>query len=390
MKINPIAKFWSSEACRPNSGNTIDRTDSYVQTGHWDGLRIGLLAGDLLMQDLMRMEAAYMALNPRLEELTKSVSLALLDPLALERLRSTGKCSFTLPEAIFDLDHPGHYFRRIKTLAVNVPCVAGPQVGVTARVTMVANRYRANTELKEGCYCAQPNDSRFVANRGGIASISTSTAMNDSGLFEVALGDERYLPFEGAGVESSWTVELQHTLPTFDATTISDIILTIRYTAKHGGGTFRALVEDSLVHQVKTMAVQAARSGLFFAIDLRRDMPAEWHKLKTTGKVDILIAKRRLPWLAQAHGATISHTAFSGRADGNPPSLAIKFAGTNVTLAAPSGSPSGSSIVESAFSNAVVPAIDSSPSIEIATQTDRDNLQDLMLIAKLDLVDLLP
>ncbi len=181
------------------------------------------------------MEAAYMALNPRLEELTKSVSLALLDPLALERLRSTGKCSFTLPEAIFDLDHPGHYFRRIKTLAVNVPCVAGPQVGVTARVTMVANRYRANTELKEGCYCAQPNDSRFVANRGGIASISTSTAMNDSGLFEVALGDERYLPFEGAGVESSWTVELQHTLPTFDATTISDIILTIRYTAKHGG-----------------------------------------------------------------------------------------------------------------------------------------------------------
>jgi len=364
----------------------VGGTDSYVQVGHWDGLRKGLLAGDLLMQDLSRMEAAYMALNPRLEELTKSISLAMLDPLALERLRATGKCTFTVPEALFDLDHPGHYHRRIKTVAVSIPSVAGPQTSVAARVTMSADRYRANTDERAGAqpfqrYAGQPNDPRFVANRGGIVTFSTSTALNDSGTFEQSLSDERYLHCEGAGAESTWTIETQSVLPTFDATTISDVILTMRYTAKRGGGTFRKLVEDSLVHQVETMAVQTARSGLFFAIDLRRDMPAEWQQLKTTGAADIPIASRRMPWLAQAHGATISHTAFAGRAAGNPASIAIKLGATPVTLAAPAGS----KIAESAFSNAGLPVLDGTATISVPSAAERDKLEDLVLVAKLDL-----
>ena len=52
------------------------------------------MAGDRLYHDLKRMEIAYLNQNQREFELTKHISLVLLDPLALVTLRETGKCSF--------------------------------------------------------------------------------------------------------------------------------------------------------------------------------------------------------------------------------------------------------------------------------------------------------
>src|SRR5207249_10524988 len=59
-------------------------------------------------------------------ELTKHVSLLQLDPKALLQLRTAGTCTFTLPEELFDLGTPGHYFRRIKSVALSVASVTGP------------------------------------------------------------------------------------------------------------------------------------------------------------------------------------------------------------------------------------------------------------------------
>jgi len=59
------------------------------------------------------MEKAYLEENRRELELTKAISLAMLNPLALIELRETGKCYVSLPEELFDLDFQGHYFRRI-------------------------------------------------------------------------------------------------------------------------------------------------------------------------------------------------------------------------------------------------------------------------------------
>ena len=79
---------------------------SFIQFGYWDSLKKGLLAGEKLQYDLHRLETAYLEQNSREFELTKHVSLALLDPLALVQLRETGRCFFRLPEEIFDLDYP--------------------------------------------------------------------------------------------------------------------------------------------------------------------------------------------------------------------------------------------------------------------------------------------
>ncbi len=123
----------------------LGNTDlSYIQFGYQAG-KEGLLAGEKLWLDLKHMEMAYHDLNAREYELTKHVSLLQLDPLALLKLRTTGSCSVSLPEALFDMDGPGHYFRRIKSVAVSIPCVTGPYASVNCTLSLTKSTIRTSS-----------------------------------------------------------------------------------------------------------------------------------------------------------------------------------------------------------------------------------------------------
>ena len=88
---------------------------------------------------------------------------------------------------------------------------------------------------RDGEYARQGSeDDRFVDYIGTVQSVVSSTAQNDSGMFETNLRDERFLPFEGAGAESTWKLDLPKDYRAFDYDTISDVILHIRYTARQG------------------------------------------------------------------------------------------------------------------------------------------------------------
>jgi len=149
-----------------------------------------LLAGERLHLDLKRMEVAFLDQNRREYEVTKHVSLAELDPVALVRLKRTGECFMNVPEALFDLDYPGHYMRRIKAVDFTIPCVTGPYTGVNCTLTLLKNTVRhANSLLNGKQYDRDPqnDDPRFTDSVGAIESIVTSSAQNDSGLFEPSL-----------------------------------------------------------------------------------------------------------------------------------------------------------------------------------------------------------
>jgi hypothetical protein len=142
------------------------------------------------------------------------VSLALLDPLALVKLRESGRCFFSLPEEIFDLDYPGHYFRRIKSVSVTLPCIVAPYTTISCALRILKNSIRINTRgdndyPRNTDDAGHPeDDTRFVENNIPVKAIATSSGQNDSGVFELSFRDERYLPFEGAGVISDWSLEL--------------------------------------------------------------------------------------------------------------------------------------------------------------------------------------
>ena len=102
---------------------------------------------------------------------------------------------------------------------------------------------------------------------------SPAAGQNDSGMFETNLRDERFLPFEGAGAESTWKLDLPKDYRAFDYDTISDVILHIRYTARQG-------VEPGKVKAaLDALFQQATQSNLALLFSLRHDFPTEWAAL---------------------------------------------------------------------------------------------------------------
>src|SRR5262249_48043807 len=161
---------------------------------------------------------------------TKHGSLATLNPAALLRLKSVGSCEVEIPEWHFDMDYPGHYMRRIKSVGLSIPAVAGPYTNVNCTLTQSFSKVRKDTVAAD-----YEDVEHFHENFGGAETIVTSTARDDSGLFQLDFRDERYLPFEGTGAISRWQIRLPRETNHFDVGTVSDVILHIRYTARDGG-----------------------------------------------------------------------------------------------------------------------------------------------------------
>ncbi|MBP1693472.1 MAG: hypothetical protein H6Q37_1355, partial [Chloroflexi bacterium] len=306
----------------------LGRDDSFIAAGYWDNLKKGLQAADQLVYDLNRMETAYLDQNKREYELTKHASLVQIDPLALAELKSKGKCTFTLPEAVFDLDQPGHYFRRLKSVSLSIPCVTGPYTSVSAKLSLVSNKYRKVTTLNAGgpkdSYVEDPgNDNRFAYNLAGIQSIATSRAQEDSGLFELNFSDERYLPFEGAGAISVWQLELPDKLRTFDYNTISDVIVHLKYTARDGGGHFKSIVEQALFELLNEMVLSASKTGLYQAFSLRQSFAEAFYMLKTDKTLTMQITEQMLPFYTEDHTPNLEGVTFLARLKNNPASYAM-------------------------------------------------------------------
>jgi hypothetical protein len=268
-----------------------DSSQSYIQFNYLDGIE-GLLAGEKLLLDVKRMEMAYHDLNQREYELIKHVSLLQVAPLALVQLRATGSCTISLPEEIFDLDCPGHYFRRMKLVAVSIPCVTGPYTGVNCTMTLLNSSIRTSSLLDKGYPRSGPDDQRFSDYYGSIQSIVTSSGQADSGLFETNLHDERYLPFELSGAVSQWRLDLPadpSKSPSepcqFDYDTITDVILHIHYTAREGGD----LLKSGAVKNLQTLINNAQTVGSVRLFSVRHEFPTEWAKFKsiTTGSTTL-------------------------------------------------------------------------------------------------------
>lgn len=270
---------------------------------YWDSPRSGLLAGERLHQDIRRMEIAYLDQNRREYELTKHISLRRLDPKALVNLRIKDthghcRCDFELPEWLFDLDTPGHYLRRIKSVSISIPCVVGPYANINCKLTLLKSEIRHDKILKNGNrYLREPDDDdRFIDYFGASEAIVTSTGNADSGMFETQLRDERFLPFESSGMISSWRLELPGEYPQFDYSTISDVILSIRYTAREGGDELRNAA-TAAISTLLTPSSAATTQPLLFStvLSCRSDFPTEWaHAASKQEELKIPISNKKL------------------------------------------------------------------------------------------------
>jgi len=242
---------------------------NFIQFGHWDSLKKGLLCGEKLHLDLKRLLTAYDEQNKREFELTKHISIGMLDPVQLVRLKETGECDITIPETIFDMDTPGHFMRRIKSISLSLLCVTGPYTSVNCKLSLHKSEVRTKPDLAA---------SALISEYGAIESIVTSNAQNDSGLFEVNFRDERYLPFEYAGVVSTWHIELPDQFRQFDYDSLLDGIMHMRYTARDGGDVFKADVEANLLAELrKNLTEENKSNGIGVLISAKSEFTNAWH-----------------------------------------------------------------------------------------------------------------
>jgi Tc toxin complex TcA C-terminal TcB-binding domain/Neuraminidase-like domain/Salmonella virulence plasmid 28.1kDa A protein len=238
-----------------------DDDTTFIAPDNWQFDRVGLLAGERLVLQLQQLDSAFLRKNTRRYEMTQSFSLALVDPSALLKLRETGSCEFTLPEVLYDLVYPGQYKRLIKSVRLTIPSVAGPYTNVSAKLSLTQSKVRTVKSTDPSDLVTLPLQT--------TQSIATSTAQNDGGMFELSFRDERYLPFEGAGAVSTWSLEFPSQLRQFDYSTIADVIVTVAYTALDDD-VFRATVETQLVDE---LTEYASTVGMYRLFSLRHDFP---------------------------------------------------------------------------------------------------------------------
>ncbi|KAK0907467.1 hypothetical protein LTR91_021991 [Friedmanniomyces endolithicus] len=268
---------------RPNR-----KPNSYIQPGYWDASRDGMLAGEALYLALKQLESAALDDKGYTFEVTKSVSLRQLDALQLLRLRELGTCDIEIPETLFDMDFPGHYMRRIRSVSVTIPCLVGPYTTVNATLTLLSSKLRVKPAQGSDDYAGQTGsgglDSRFVTGNTPISSIAVCNAQNDAGAFQLDFGEEtlRYLPFEGAGTISKWRLELPpyRDFRQFAYDTITDVILQMRYTSIDGGMTHRQMAQQSVMGFVnQSQSGSNSGAGLRTLLDLKNDYASAWSRL---------------------------------------------------------------------------------------------------------------
>lgn len=237
----------------------------FIQGNNWNSQYAGLMAGQQLLLQLEQMEQAYLKGASHKMEVAQSFSLRLINPQELLQLQQTGKCTINLPKVLFDLIYPGQYNRRLRSVTVTIPSVTGPYTNVNATLRLVQHQVHKTI-----------HGAAVTATAGGLDStVVLSSGENDGGLLFSDLHVNKYLPFEGAGAISQWELEFPNQFRSFDYSTISDVVLTLAYTADYAAGE-KAAVEQALAGQLVT-AVQ--NQGAMQYINVKQHFSAAFRQL---------------------------------------------------------------------------------------------------------------
>jgi hypothetical protein len=245
-----------------------DFTTTFIQTGAWNDHYRGLLVGETLQLNLQQMESAWLTRNERRLDIVRTVSLKnWVDEKDWNKFKASGSLDFSLTEKLFDDDYAGHYLRTLKTVTVTLPTLLGPYQDVKATLTQTGSTtvLRANAGAVAALINGRVSDApagTLVQNLRASQQVALSGGMNDAGVFELQFSDERYLPFEGTGAVSGWTLSFPRAteetlnggkkLAADDGQTallaaLDDVIVRVHYTACDGGTSFASEVKPLLV-----------------------------------------------------------------------------------------------------------------------------------------------
>lgn len=262
------------------------RRDSFIDTSAWRDNYKGMLVGESLLVNLQQMENEYLARNERRLTIKKSFSLKKkLDSVATkdeEKWDGIFKAdakrtkplihSFEFKADDFDKSYPGQYLRQLKYVSVTLVfkadkkaeelCAILKQTGSSTLLEPdkdAARSFYPGKESDKKVKDARENPRLVLRNPRENQQIALSSTVAEDGLgydagtwvYELMFHDGRYLPFEGTGAISQWTLELLGDEDLLkDPSIIEDIRFNVVYTAKAG--------DDGFIKEIGAIRKEAA------------------------------------------------------------------------------------------------------------------------------------
>jgi Tc toxin complex TcA C-terminal TcB-binding domain len=240
----------------------------YIRSDYWqdtsessDGTnRQGLTGAEQLLEDINQLDEYAFESDVRTLHLTQTLSVAQIASLELQQLRETGVLVLATPMSLFDQDFPGHYLRLIQSVQVSIIALVPPIRGV-----------RGTLSTSGLSRVIVPSGVQFQSVTLGRApeSFSFTSATNANGLFNQETDTSGLLlPFQGMGVDTVWQLELPKVANPFDFRTISDVQLTIQYTALNSYDYREEVIRN----------LDSTFSG-DYTFSIRDDFPDAWYLL---------------------------------------------------------------------------------------------------------------
>ncbi|PRN05404.1 hypothetical protein A0O30_08960 [Pseudomonas sp. LLC-1] len=263
------------------------RRDSFIDTTAWRVNWKGMLVGESLLVNLQQMENEYLARNERRLTIKKSFSLKKqlgngttendskwAEIFKADAERTTPLThSFEFKAEDFDKSYPGQYLRQLKYVSVTLVLKTDKKVEElcailkqTRSATLLepdknaARSFYPGKENDEDVTKARENPKLVLHNPREDQQIALSSTVAEDGLgydagtwvYELMFHDGRYLPYEGTGAISQWTLELLGDEGLLkDPSIIEDIQFNMVYTAKADDGEF--------IKQIGEIRKEAAR-----------------------------------------------------------------------------------------------------------------------------------
>jgi hypothetical protein len=204
-----------------NFENDVQR--SIIKADYASTTVAGLLAADALMADIQAFTFDLVTSTaPKSQPVRQTISLASRYPFLFEtQLRATGRMEFQTTVDDFDSVYPGTYGGRIEYVEVEVDGIVPPRGISGTLINSGISHYRMPS--------GSPGLKHRVQAREALV-LSDYELRTDAIIVDPDRRKRRI--FEGAGVASSWTLELPKDVNGFDYAQLVDVRLTVTYEAR--------------------------------------------------------------------------------------------------------------------------------------------------------------
>ncbi|MCV7401166.1 peptidoglycan-binding protein [Mycobacterium fragae] len=243
-------------------------------------------SGDLLQADLAELEAARISGERALVPFTCSISMVEEFPLAFGALKAQGSCTFSTTEAALRSFFPGTYGHRIR------------DVRVVARTAPAGARVRG-TLANHGISLASVDES--LTSRA-MLRFPDATAVSETNLggppdprLTEVLG-----PFEGTGLDTTWTLDLDSAASGGSWDAVTDVVIEIEGLARYA---------ESLRVTHNTARAAQPPAYRFIMMSARAFAGDDLAALKKTGSGSVTLDFREFPFPIGEKNRTVSNVA---------------------------------------------------------------------------------